>query len=166
MQAHDERKIYIAIYLNTITVFGITALFVSQNKAGDEFINYGPRSDLYVLGYLVNTNTKYGAIICLVTILSVVKVVVEAYASFPLKTMVNTKHTSPMTSSDVLWLQTIIKTSNNLRYIFDINIATTQLDIALTDVVVTSLVQYLIVKRKLYYTNPQQGNEQLLHCLQ
>lgn len=138
----QKQKVKFCLILNIVLLTTIGALIFLYDS-NSKYFRFGPHEDLVMISVKINTWKKYCILLALVTITNIVKVLVEDIATpiltFTIYNPSNNVIRGDFTRSELRILSSSSFLVNNLRYIFEIMLTVTQLDIAIYSVFIDQL---------------------------
>ena len=137
-----KRQVQLCLILNGLLLATVGVLiFLYDSKSN--YFRFGPQEDLVVISVKIDTYQKYFILLGLITIINIVKVLVEDIATPILTFNIYNPNANiidgDFTRTELRILASLSFLVNNLRYIFEIMLTITQIDIAIYSVFIEQL---------------------------
>lgn len=137
-----KRQVQLCLVLNGLLLATVGILiFLYDSKS--KYFRFGPQEDLVVISVKIDTYQKYFILLGLITIINIVKVLVEDIATPILTFNIYNPNANiidgDFTRTELRILASLSFLVNNLRYIFEIMLTITQIDIAIYSVFIEQL---------------------------
>ena len=141
--------VYKCLYANVLLLIFVAIVVLSQVDASSKYFRFGPASDFYVSGVLIDTNIKYIFLLCVILVMKIVKTVVNSFSSSKLFFRIYNENVHDLycfgkTELELIYF--ILGLSSGLRSVIEFLISVTQIDIAVFSVIVAEVSSLVIVR--------------------
>ena len=147
-------KIRICLFLNTLLVLFIS-YYITNFAENSKYFRFGPNDDFIFISVTIDTNEKYISLLTLIFFNDLIRVIVQELGEPVLGFTVynpDKKEISEFNKFQLYFYANAMYFVNNIRYIFNVLINVTQIDIALFSVlveqIVTSFTIYILLNEK------------------
>lgn len=137
----QKKTVQLCLFANIVllTVIGVLMVVFDSNS---KYFRLGPHSDFVVVSVRIDTTMRYIILLVITTIINTIKVLVEDIAT-PILTFSiynpDKKVITEFTKRELRFYSTTSFLVNNLRYIFEVMITISQIDIAVFSVFIEQL---------------------------
>lgn len=138
----QKRTVQLCLFANIVllTLIGVLMVVFDSNS---RYFRLGPHPDFVLVSVRIDTNMRYTVLLVITAIINTIKVIVEDIAT-PILTFSiynpDKKVITEFTKQELRFYSTTSFLVNNLRYIFEVMITISQIDIAVFSVLIEQLV--------------------------
>ena len=138
----QKHRVQLCLFLN-VTLLSLIAVLMVLFESDSGYFKLGPHQDFVLISVRINTMTRYIVLLVLTTVIKTTKVLVEDVATPILAFSIynpDKRVITEFTKSELRFYATSSFLVNNLRYVFELMLTISQIDIAVFSVVMEQLV--------------------------
>ena len=147
-------KIRLCLTLNTLLVIFI-GFYITNFATNSKYFRIGPNEDFIFISVPIDSNEKYISLLVLIFLNDLIRVIVQELGDPVLSFTVynpDKREINEFSKSQLYFYSNAMYFVSNIRYIFNVLINVTQIDIALFSVfveqIVTSVTIYMLLNEK------------------
>jgi len=140
-------KIRICLILN-VSVVSFISYYITNFAENSKYFRFGPHEDFIFISVPIDTNEKYISLLILIFFNDLIRVLVQEIGEPILGFTVynpDKKEITEFSKSQLYFYANAIYFVNNIRYIFNLLINVTQIDIALFSILIEQIVSGIVI---------------------
>ena len=140
-------KIRICLILN-VSVVSFISYYITNFAENSKYFRFGPHEDFIFISVPIDTNEKYISLLVLIFFNDLIRVLVQEIGEPILGFTVynpDKKDITEFTKTQLYFYANSIYFVNNIRYIFNLLINITQIDIALFSILIEQIVSGIVI---------------------
>ena len=132
-----------------ILLLVVIVIIITHFQHESTYFRFGPSSDLIVISVNINTNNKYLILLLIISLVKIIKVVVEEIGMPVLGFNIynpDKKVITEFTKNELQFFGNMMFLTSSLRYIFEVMITITQIDIAIYSVIISEITTIFTIR--------------------
>jgi hypothetical protein len=132
-----------------ILLLVVIVIIITHFQHESKYFRFGPSNDLIVISVNINTNNKYLTLLFIISLVKIIKVVVEEIGMPVVGFNIynpDKKVITEFTKNELQFFGNMLFLTSSLRYIFEVMITITQLDIAIYSVIISEITTIFTIR--------------------
>ena len=132
-----------------ILLLVVIVIIITHFQHESKYFRFGPSNDLIVISVNINTNNKYLTLLFIISLVKIIKVVVEEIGMPVVGFNIynpDKKVITEFTKNELQFFGNMMFLTSSLRYIFEVMITITQLDIAIYSVIISEITTIFTIR--------------------
>ena len=133
------KKVLICLIINIILLFSVI-FFVTMFASESKYFRFGPNEDFIVISVKINNQNRYNILLSLISLVKITKVIIEEIGNPIMDFSIynpDKKIITEFTKNQLFIIANLMYLVSSIRYVFEVMITVTQIDIAIFSVFAT-----------------------------
>ena len=155
-----------------ILLLVVIVILITHYQHESKYFRFGPSNDLIVISVNINTNSRYLILLLIISLVKITKVVVEEIGMPVIGFNIynpDKKVITEFTKNELQFYGNTMYLTSSLRYIFEVMITITQIDIAIYSVIISEITTIftirLLLNEKRFSKNEDDSMQELLNIV-
>ena len=166
-----KTKLKYCVTGNTLLLVVIVIIIIHYQHES-KYFRFGPSNDLIVISVNINTNARYLILLLIISLVKITKVVVEEIGMPVIGFSIynpDKKVITEFTKNELQFYGNTMYLTSSLRYIFEVMVTITQIDIAIYSVIISEITTIftirLLLNEKRFPKNEDDSMQELLNIV-
>ena len=155
-----------------ILLLVVIVIITTHYQHESKYFRFGPSNDLIVISVNINTNNRYLILLLIISLVKITKVVVEEIGMPVIGFSIynpDKKVITEFTKNELQFYGNTMYLTSSLRYIFEVMVTITQIDIAIYSVIISEITTIftirLLLNEKRFSKNEDDSMQELLNIV-
>ncbi len=155
-----------------ILLLVVIVIIIIHYQHESKYFRFGPSNDLIVISVNINTNARYLILLLIISLVKITKVVVEEIGMPVIGFSIynpDKKVITEFTKNELQFYGNTMYLTSSLRYIFEVMVTITQIDIAIYSVIISEITTIftirLLLNEKRFPKNEDDSMQELLNIV-
>ena len=155
-----------------ILLLVVIVIIITHYQRESKYFRFGPSNDLIVISVNINTNARYLILLLIISLVKITKVVVEEIGMPVIGFSIynpDKKVITEFTKNELQFYGNTMYLTSSLRYIFEVMVTITQIDIAIYSVIISEITTIftirLLLNEKRFPKNEDDSMQELLNIV-
>ena len=155
-----------------ILLLVVIVIITTHYQHESKYFRFGPSNDLIVISVNINTNNRYLILLLIISLVKITKVVVEEIGMPVIGFSIynpDKKVITEFTKNELQFYGNTMYLTSSLRYIFEVMVTITQIDIAIYSVIISEITTLftirLLLNEKRFSKNEDDSMQELLNIV-
>ena len=155
-----------------ILLLVVIVIIITHYQHESKYFRFGPSNDLIVISVNINTNDRYLILLLIISLVKITKVVVEEIGMPVIGFSIynpDKKVIAEFTKNELQFYGNTMYLTSSLRYIFEVMVTITQIDIAIYSVIISEITTIftirLLLNEKRFPKNEDDSMQELLNIV-
>ena len=155
-----------------ILLLVVIVIIITHYQHESKYFRFGPSNDLIVISVNINTNDRYLILLLIISLVKITKVVVEEIGMPVIGFSIynpDKKVITEFTKNELQFYGNTMYLTSSLRYIFEVMVTITQIDIAIYSVIISEITTIftirLLLNEKRFPKNEDDSMQELLNIV-
>ena len=155
-----------------ILLLVVIVIIITHYQHESKYFRFGPSNDLIVISVNINTNNRYLILLLIISLVKITKVVVEEIGMPVIGFSIynpDKKVITEFTKNELQFYGNTMYLTSSLRYIFEVMVTITQIDIAIYSVIISEITTLftirLLLNEKRFSKNEDDSMQELLNIV-
>jgi len=155
-----------------ILLLVVIVIIITHYQHESKYFRFGPSNDLIVISVNINTNARYLILLLIISLVKITKVVVEEIGMPVIGFSIynpDKKVITEFTKNELQFYGNTMYLTSSLRYIFEVMVTITQIDIAIYSVIISEITTLftirLLLNEKRFSKNEDDSMQELLNIV-
>ena len=155
-----------------ILLLVVIVIIIIHYQHESKYFRFGPSNDLIVISVNINTNDRYLILLLIISLVKITKVVVEEIGMPVIGFSIynpDKKVITEFTKNELQFYGNTMYLTSSLRYIFEVMVTITQIDIAIYSVIISEITTIftirLLLNEKRFPKNEDDSMQELLNIV-
>ena len=155
-----------------IRLLVVIVIIIIHYQHESKYFRFGPSNDLIVISVNINTNNRYLILLLIISLVKITKVVVEEIGMPVIGFSIynpDKKVITEFTKNELQFYGNTMYLTSSLRYIFEVMVTITQIDIAIYSVIISEITTIftirLLLNEKRFPKNEDDSMQELLNIV-
>lgn len=155
-----------------ILLLVVIVIIITHYQHESKYFRFGPSNDLIVISVNINTNDRYLILLLIISLVKITKVVVEEIGMPVIGFSIynpDKKVITEFTKNELQFYGNTMYLTSSLRYIFEVMVTITQIDIAIYSVIISEITTLftirLLLNEKRFSKNEDDSMQELLNIV-
>jgi hypothetical protein len=155
-----------------ILLLVVIVIIIIHYQHESKYFRFGPSNDLIVISVNINTNARYLILLLIISLVKITKVVVEEIGMPVIGFSIynpDKKVITEFTKNELQFYGNTMYLTSSLRYIFEVMVTITQIDIAIYSVIISEITTLftirLLLNEKRFSKNEDDSMQELLNIV-
>ena len=155
-----------------ILLLVVIVIIITHYQHESKYFRFGPSNDLIVISVNINTNARYLILLLIISLVKITKVVVEEIGMPVIGFSIynpDKKVITEFTKNELQFYGNTMYLTSSLRYIFEVMVTITQIDIAIYSVIISEITTIftirLLLNEKRFPKNEDDSMQELLNIV-
>ena len=155
-----------------ILLLVVIVIIITHYQHESKYFRFGPSNDLIVISVNINTNNRYLILLLIISLVKITKVVVEEIGMPVIGFSIynpDKKVITEFTKNELQFYGNTMYLTSSLRYIFEVMVTITQIDIAIYSVIISEITTIftirLLLNEKRFPKNEDDSMQELLNIV-
>jgi len=166
-----KTKLKYCVTGNTLLLV-VIVIITTHYQHESKYFRFGPSNDLIVISVNINTNNRYLILLLIISLVKITKVVVEEIGMPVIGFSIynpDKKVITEFTKNELQFYGNTMYLTSSLRYIFEVMVTITQIDIAIYSVIISEITTLftirLLLNEKRFSKNEDDSMQELLNIV-
>ena len=166
-----KTKLKYCVTGNTLLLV-VIVIIITHYQHESKYFRFGPSNDLIVISVNINTNNRYLILLLIISLVKITKVVVEEIGMPVIGFSIynpDKKVITEFTKNELQFYGNTMYLTSSLRYIFEVMVTITQIDIAIYSVIISEITTIftirLLLNEKRFSKNEDDSMQELLNIV-
>jgi len=166
-----KTKLKYCVTGNTLLLV-VIVIIITHYQHESKYFRFGPSNDLIVISVNINTNNRYLILLLIISLVKITKVVVEEIGMPVIGFSIynpDKKVITEFTKNELQFYGNTMYLTSSLRYIFEVMVTITQIDIAIYSVIISEITTLftirLLLNEKRFSKNEDDSMQELLNIV-
>ncbi len=166
-----KTKLKYCVTGNTLLLV-VIVIIITHYQHESKYFRFGPSNDLIVISVNINTNDRYLILLLIISLVKITKVVVEEIGMPVIGFSIynpDKKVITEFTKNELQFYGNTMYLTSSLRYIFEVMVTITQIDIAIYSVIISEITTLftirLLLNEKRFSKNEDDSMQELLNIV-
>jgi hypothetical protein len=166
-----KTKLKYCVTGNTLLLV-VIVIIITHYQHESKYFRFGPSNDLIVISVNINTNARYLILLLIISLVKITKVVVEEIGMPVIGFSIynpDKKVITEFTKNELQFYGNTMYLTSSLRYIFEVMVTITQIDIAIYSVIISEITTIftirLLLNEKRFPKNEDDSMQELLNIV-
>ena len=166
-----KTKLKYCVTGNTLLLV-VIVIIITHYQHESKYFRFGPSNDLIVISVNINTNARYLILLLIISLVKITKVVVEEIGMPVIGFSIynpDKKVITEFTKNELQFYGNTMYLTSSLRYIFEVMVTITQIDIAIYSVIISEITTLftirLLLNEKRFSKNEDDSMQELLNVV-